>query len=350
MKPFVELNFLLVAVHLINGLSLRKEPVAFKPKVLQYANVDCDPSSIPVMDAFDIKKFSGDWYELAKSASGYIDVDDGMWKISSSNVSTQFLFSGRDNNKHCIRPIRGKIFPAKSPPGMLNLRYQTYTTHVDETIRVLFTDYESIAVIYTCMHHVHYEKEVCHAAGLLGAIWTRKPHVDVEVYNRAVKYLEMACVQKSTLTVRNLVGPCVVDDLGFRIDDFPVPDICYQPMDLGSCRGSLQRYYYDPKEKTCKIFMFGGCGGNLNNFMSLRECQERCLSAATKEPVCLSDAKCGIHCSPCCTEDRIGCVECNCEHIVVGKIIKILSSKLELLRLHFLYRSRSLQIILLKFV
>ncbi|GFQ81892.1 kunitz-type protease inhibitor 1, partial [Trichonephila clavata] len=169
-------------------------------------NDDCDPSTIPVMNSFDIKKFSGKWFELAKTAAGYIDVSDGVWLIEGNNVSHKFLFSGRDNNQHCIRPIRGKISAAKEPPGMLNLNYQTYSTHVEETIRVLFTDYVSVAVIYTCMHHVHHEKEACHAAGLFGAIWTRQPHVDVDLYDKAVQYLEMACVQRTTLMIRNIVG------------------------------------------------------------------------------------------------------------------------------------------------
>lgn len=75
-----------------------------------------------------------------------------------------------------------------------------------ETIRVLFTDYTSIAVIYKCVHHIHREKEVCHSAGLMGAVWTRMPHVDSHVYENALRYLEMACVHKSVLITRNTVG------------------------------------------------------------------------------------------------------------------------------------------------
>lgn len=59
---------------------------------------------------------------------------------------------------------------------------------------------------------------------------------------------------------------------------FVVPDFCYQPKDLGHCRGNIQRYYYNPKERRCEIFNYSGCGGNRNNFMSLPECQEKCLS------------------------------------------------------------------------
>ncbi|XP_054712860.1 protein AMBP-like isoform X2 [Uloborus diversus] len=313
---FFVTSLVVVLPCLANGLSVRTdEAFIFKDEVLESTSDDCDPSTIPVMNDFDMNRFSGSWYELAKSTSGYIDVDDGMWKISNSNGSHVFLFSGRDNNRHCIKPIKGKIF-ASEPPGLIELHYQTYSTHVHETVRVLFTDYETIAVIYTCIHHVHHEKEVCHSAGLFGAIWTRQPHVELEVYEKAQQFLEMACIHRSVLTVRNIVGPCVVDDLGFQIDDFPAPDFCYQPMDSGSCRGSVQRYFYDPKQKECKAFYYGGCGGNENNFLSLSECQIKCSSSSTREPICASVAKCGLHCSPCCAEDRNGCVQCNCEHII----------------------------------
>ena len=59
---------------------------------------------------------------------------------------------------------------------------------------------------------------------------------------------------------------------------FTVPDICYQPLDLGSCSGKLQRYFYNAMAKKCEAFIYNGCGGNKNNFMSLPECKEKCLS------------------------------------------------------------------------
>ncbi|GIY48012.1 kunitz-type protease inhibitor 1 [Caerostris extrusa] len=215
-----KLCVLLITLQSLHCLTLRNDLIALDPQILASVNDDCDPSTIPVMANFDMKKSK--WFELAKSAGGYIDVSDGVWLIEGTNTSNKFLYSGRDNNQHCIRPIKGKISASKEPPGLVNLSYKTYSTHVEETVRVLFTDYVSVAVIYTCFYHVHHEKEVCHAAGLFGAIWTRKPHVDVEVYEKAIQYLEMACVLKTTLIIRNVVGPCRVDHWDFRIDDFQV--------------------------------------------------------------------------------------------------------------------------------
>ncbi|GFV04948.1 kunitz-type protease inhibitor 1 [Trichonephila clavipes] len=121
------------------------------------------------------------------------------------------------------------------------------------------------------------------------------------------------------------VGP-FVSTLGKQNFTPVSPDYCYQPKDLGSCRGSIHRYYFDPKEKICKIFTYGGCNGNKNNFMSLPECQKKCIIATETDPVCMSIAKCGLHCSPCCTEDLSGCVRCNCEHIIEDNFLNCVKS------------------------
>lgn len=52
---------------------------------------------------------------------------------------------------------------------------------------------------------------------------------------------------------------------------------CDLPLDIGTCSGQVSRYYYDPASRQCKLFSYTGCGGNLNNFESMRECNRRCI-------------------------------------------------------------------------
>ena len=35
-------------------------------------------------------------------------------------------------------------------------------------------------------------------------------------------------------------------------------------------------YYFDSSDGTCKLFYYGGCEGNKNNFKTLQSCQSRC--------------------------------------------------------------------------
>ncbi|XP_012946540.1 papilin [Aplysia californica] len=71
----------------------------------------------------------------------------------------------------------------------------------------------------------------------------------------------------------------VITDPGTGDPDFV--SICDMPQDTGPCRAYLQRYFYDPRERACNPFTFGGCGGNENNFMSLEECQKECMGVIT---------------------------------------------------------------------
>lgn len=68
----------------------------------------------------------------------------------------------------------------------------------------------------------------------------------------------------------------------------PVPDIpsllwsvhtnpaCLLPPDRGMCSGYFSRFFYDATFRTCQSFVYGGCGGNSNNFASLDQCYEAC--------------------------------------------------------------------------
>ncbi|KAL4617373.1 protein AMBP isoform X1 [Arapaima gigas] len=53
-------------------------------------------------------------------------------------------------------------------------------------------------------------------------------------------------------------------------------DACRQPIATGPCRGDLPRWAFDSKKQKCVFFTYGGCQGNANNFYSLQECEKHC--------------------------------------------------------------------------
>nr|XP_020821282.1 kunitz-type protease inhibitor 4 isoform X1 [Phascolarctos cinereus] len=55
-----------------------------------------------------------------------------------------------------------------------------------------------------------------------------------------------------------------------------IPEICTLPQSIGSCRGSFPRYYYNKFARRCERFLYGGCGGNRNNFIFVEQCQLAC--------------------------------------------------------------------------
>nr|XP_033786999.1 tissue factor pathway inhibitor 2 [Geotrypetes seraphini] len=54
------------------------------------------------------------------------------------------------------------------------------------------------------------------------------------------------------------------------------PTLCYSPKDEGSCSASVTRYFYNAESKTCEEFTYTGCGGNTNNFVTLKDCSSVC--------------------------------------------------------------------------
>ena len=53
-------------------------------------------------------------------------------------------------------------------------------------------------------------------------------------------------------------------------------DDCLAPVDIGPCRASVVRWYFDPEDNSCKDFIFGGCDGNTNNFATKDKCERTC--------------------------------------------------------------------------
>ena len=52
---------------------------------------------------------------------------------------------------------------------------------------------------------------------------------------------------------------------------------CNLPRETGFCRAAFTRYYYNTSSGNCESFIWGGCGGNANNFNTLDECKKACM-------------------------------------------------------------------------
>uniref|UniRef100_A0A8C2ZMW0 Amyloid-beta A4 protein n=1 Tax=Cyclopterus lumpus TaxID=8103 RepID=A0A8C2ZMW0_CYCLU len=59
-----------------------------------------------------------------------------------------------------------------------------------------------------------------------------------------------------------------------------VRDVCWANAETGPCRAMLSRWYFDHQEGRCAQFIYGGCGGNRNNFDSEEYCLSVCSSVS----------------------------------------------------------------------
>jgi hypothetical protein len=54
--------------------------------------------------------------------------------------------------------------------------------------------------------------------------------------------------------------------------------VCKQKKAEGTCRATLKRFYYNSATNKCEKLAYTGCGGNQNNFETIRECKTTCLA------------------------------------------------------------------------
>ncbi|XP_056280249.1 tissue factor pathway inhibitor a isoform X2 [Pseudoliparis swirei] len=54
-------------------------------------------------------------------------------------------------------------------------------------------------------------------------------------------------------------------------------ELCFTPVNRGSCKGAEKRFAFNPKTKRCHAFLYSGCGGNANNFTGRKECIVKCI-------------------------------------------------------------------------
>ncbi|CAH8459277.1 unnamed protein product [Schistosoma guineensis] len=58
-------------------------------------------------------------------------------------------------------------------------------------------------------------------------------------------------------------------------------EVCQLPKDPGPCTSFQTRYFYDSNTSKCRVFLYGGCLGNFNRFLSRKECELACSQFST---------------------------------------------------------------------
>ncbi|XP_055958614.1 uncharacterized protein LOC126808776 isoform X1 [Patella vulgata] len=62
----------------------------------------------------------------------------------------------------------------------------------------------------------------------------------------------------------------------FTPRDIVMRPVCEQPKVTGMCRAYFARWYYNSTTFMCETFVYGGCGGNDNNFETAEQCFHKC--------------------------------------------------------------------------
>ncbi|KAH8029364.1 hypothetical protein HPB51_025510 [Rhipicephalus microplus] len=62
------------------------------------------------------------------------------------------------------------------------------------------------------------------------------------------------------------------------------PEECAYSVEAGPCQAYMPRFFYNTLTKTCEQFVYGGCGGNANNFPTFDACEKKCKKVSGVVP------------------------------------------------------------------
>lgn len=63
-----------------------------------------------------------------------------------------------------------------------------------------------------------------------------------------------------------------------------VPAVCMEKIVVGPCKAWFPRFAYYADEGACRQFIYGGCQGTNNNFLTEDACKSTCIVAPPASP------------------------------------------------------------------
>lgn len=66
---------------------------------------------------------------------------------------------------------------------------------------------------------------------------------------------------------------------------------CSIPVQIGHGMGQMKRVYYNAALGQCIPFIYSGMGGNENNFLTIQECNNKCLKGESNGFAYFDDSK-----------------------------------------------------------
>ncbi|XP_076315965.1 uncharacterized protein LOC143228624 isoform X1 [Tachypleus tridentatus] len=312
MRKFTDILFLHMFCQVLLAERLLRNETRINDHMFVHQS-GCRISEETTATVFDLEQFLGDWYELFKTKSGFTHLNSGLWRLEMNEAKKViFTYVAETEDKHCINPVRGEVHLTGNKPGEIVLKYVRFNSRVEEKIQVIYVDeLVETAVVYACYQFLS-ERGHCDHQAMYSAIWSRKKSSQLP--------RDLSVVTTRMCIDRRLMNPqrphnCQLyrydpDDELDNEQDWK-PDLCFLPLRSGFCTDSRMNYYHNPTSGECKTFIYSGCGGNENNFFTLKECQETCVDKTGKF-MCSNTAPCALTCPVCCTEKE-GCVECECE-------------------------------------
>nr|XP_020834426.1 kunitz-type protease inhibitor 2 isoform X1 [Phascolarctos cinereus] len=86
-----------------------------------------------------------------------------------------------------------------------------------------------------------------------------------------------APAKRSGTRERSPSAPPKQDSEVFPSNDFNYEEYCAAKAVTGPCRAAFPRWYFDIENTTCAHFIYGGCRGNKNSYLTQEDCMTKCF-------------------------------------------------------------------------
>uniref|UniRef100_A0A3B5R3C4 Protein AMBP n=1 Tax=Xiphophorus maculatus TaxID=8083 RepID=A0A3B5R3C4_XIPMA len=230
---------------------------------------------------FDLSKFLGTWYDVAKaSRSPYMQRYSGERAIGKLVLQK----GSTDEKLKMTRTVlrRGTClektgdYEVTSTPGRFFYHVAKWGADVDAY--VVHTNYNEYAIVIMSKQKSSGDKSI--SLKLYSRTKSVRPTI-LEDFKTLAREQGMG---DDAIYVRKDKGDCVPGEMVAEpthtssLSVFTVA--CNASPDTGPCFGLLNRYFYNSSSMSCELFQYGGCLGNQNNFVTERECLQRCRTEA----------------------------------------------------------------------
>ncbi|XP_028355361.1 serum basic protease inhibitor-like [Physeter macrocephalus] len=84
------------------------------------------------------------------------------------------------------------------------------------------------------------------------------------------------CLSIALLVLLGTLVACTLGDKHKSHARASRPAFCLEPHYTGPCRARKIRYFYNAKSGHCDLFVYGGCLGKKNNFLTAENCMKIC--------------------------------------------------------------------------
>uniref|UniRef100_A0A8C1GQ54 Amyloid-beta A4 protein n=1 Tax=Cyprinus carpio TaxID=7962 RepID=A0A8C1GQ54_CYPCA len=105
-------------------------------------------------------------------------------------------------------------------------------------------------------------------------------YTDSRYTNTSTKYISISIYESDHVAFQDMkFEPSLCSSLSMSKNVSSPLAVCWAPPRSGPCHAKISRWYFVAQTGRCTPFMFGGCGGNRNNFESEEYCMAVCSSS-----------------------------------------------------------------------